>query len=88
MDEVLLIVDRPLADIWGVRHLLKRNRVADMILANGHVAEFWDTEPISGKILDLTVGDVDNNGKDDLVLILGDGWRPFAGGTKILIYEF
>ncbi|PIV84540.1 MAG: hypothetical protein COW52_07025 [Nitrospirae bacterium CG17_big_fil_post_rev_8_21_14_2_50_50_9] len=88
MDEVLLIVDRPLADIWGVRHLLKRNRVADMILANGHVAEFWDTEPISGKILDLTVGDVDNNGKDDLVLILGDGWHPFAGGTKILIYEF
>ncbi len=88
MDEVILIVERPWADIWGIRHLFKVQVAADMILANGHVVEFWDSEPVFGEILDLTVGDADNNGKDDLVLIIKGGLNPFGGGTKILIYDF
>jgi hypothetical protein len=85
-DDLLLILTRPMLNVWGVRTLSSRNMVAGMVLTNGQIREFWDTKPIFGNILDQSVGDLDNNGRDDLVLITKD-FNPFKKGTRLLIYE-
>jgi hypothetical protein len=86
-DDLFLILTRPAFKLWGFRTLFKRNMVANLVFTNGQIQEFWDTKPIMGKILDQAVGDLDNNGRDDLVLFTRKGLIPFNKGTRLLIYE-
>ena len=86
-DEVLLILKRPVLDARGLRTLLAHNTVASLVLSNGTIREYWNTKPIFGEILDQTVGDIDNNGRDELILFTKKGLVPFLKGTQILIYE-
>ncbi|MDX1763632.1 MAG: VCBS repeat-containing protein [bacterium] len=86
-DEVLLIVKRPVVDVRGLRSLLVQNTVANLVLSNGSIREYWNTKPIFEEILDQTVGDIDNNGRDELILFTKKGLIPFLKGTQILIYE-
>ncbi len=86
-DELLLILQRPILNVRLLRSLWTRESVADLVLANGQVREYWDTQPIFGKILDQAVGDIDNNGKRDLVLFIREGMLPFRHKTHLLIYE-
>lgn len=86
-DEVLLIQERPLLRVWGIGSVMTRYMVTNLFLTKGHILEFWDTEPIFGEILDQAVGDVDNDGKDDLMVITRKGLIPFARKTEVLIYS-
>lgn len=86
-DEVMLILKRPVLDARGLRMLLVRNTVANLVLSNGTIREYWNTKPIFGEILDQTVGDIDNNGRDELILFTKKGIVPFRKRTQILIYE-
>jgi hypothetical protein len=86
-DEVLLILERPVINTFGLRSILVYNTVANIVLTNGSVREYWNTKPVLGEILDQSVGDIDNNGKDELVLFTKKGIIPFKKGTHILIYE-
>ncbi len=86
-DELLLILQRPILDVRLLRNLWVRETVADLVLTNGQVREYWDTQPIFGKIIDQAVGDIDNNGKRELVLFTREGMFPFRQKTRLLIYE-
>ncbi len=86
-DEVLLILNRPVFNLLGFRTLLKRKVVVNLVYSNGHILELWDTEPIFREILDQAIGDVDNDGEDDLVLITPKGLFPYAKRTQLLIYK-
>lgn len=86
-DEVLLILKRPLLDARFLRILLVHNTVANLVLSNGSIREYWNTKPILAEVLDQAVGDIDNNGKDELILFTKKGLVPFLKGTQILIYE-
>jgi len=86
-DELLLILQRPILNVRLLKNLWERETVADLVLANGQVREYWDTQPVFRKILDQAVGDIDNNGKKELVLFTREGILPFRHKTRLLIYE-
>lgn len=86
-DELLLILQRPILNVRLLRSLWTRETVADLVLANGQIREYWDTQPVFWKILDQAVGDIDNNGKRELVLFTREGILPFMQKTRLLIYE-
>ncbi len=85
--EVLLSVKRPVVNLPGVRGLLVRHTIADLVLNHGQLWEYWNTAPIFGEILDVAVGDIDNNGRKDLVVFAKKGLMPLHRGTRFLIYE-
>ncbi len=85
--EVLMTAKRPVVNLPGGLGLLVRHTIADFVLNHGQVWEYWNTAPIFGEILDVAVGDIDNNGRKDLVVFTKKGVIPFQKGTRFLIYE-
>ncbi len=85
--EVLVSVKRPVVNLPGGRGLLVRHTIADLVVTQGRLWEYWNTAPIFGEILDVAVGDIDNNGRKDLVVFAKKGLMPLKRGTRFLIYE-